>query len=129
MTPAAAPAVAVVEDDESVRTAVARLLRVSGYRPTAFASAQEFIDSAERAGFACLLVDVNLGGRSGLWLLQQLRLLGIDTPLLFVTAYDDPAMKAEALAAGCAGFFRKTDEGEQILRTLDALTRAERDST
>lgn len=115
-------AVAIVDDDEALRVAFGRLLRVTGFRPTAYESAEAFLASPARNDYACLLVDIHLGGLSGLELLRRIRADGMHTPLVFVTAYDDPAVRAEAVSAGCAGFFRKTDEGNRIIEALEGIT-------
>ena len=70
--------------------------------------------------FACLLLDVQLLGMSGLDLQRQLAVEGVTTPVLFITAHDDPQARAQAMARGCVGFFRKTDAGSEL---LDAIRR------
>ncbi|WP_295393121.1 response regulator [uncultured Thiodictyon sp.] len=112
--------VAIVEDDESARRSLARLLRAAGMQPTTYASAEDFRADLPQPWFACLLLDVQLLGMSGLDLQRQLAAEGVATPVFFITAHDDPRAREEAMAGGCAGFFRKTDAGSAL---LDAIRR------
>ena len=110
--------VAVVDDDPSLCRSFSRLLRLAGYEPSAFLSAEDFLAEGERGGFACLLLDIQLGGMSGIELQRAMSARGDPTALIFVTAHDEPALRAEAMQAGCAGFFSKSDDGERILAAV-----------
>jgi FixJ family two-component response regulator len=110
--------VAVVDDDASVRRSLSRLLRTAGFQSVTYASAEAFLQDAKRPRFDCLVLDVQLEGMSGLELSRRLAAVQDTTPVLFITAHDHPEARAEALAGGCAGYFRKTDPGERILETL-----------
>ena len=113
--------VAVVDDDESVRRSVSRLLRSAGFQPVTYASAEALLKDAQRPRFDCLLLDIQLEGMSGLELSRRLAAVKDSTPVIFFTAHDEPEVRSQALAIGCAGYFRKTDPGEQV---LDAIRRA-----
>jgi FixJ family two-component response regulator len=110
--------IAVIDDDESLCRSLARLLHQAGYQPVTFASAEDFLADPLRAHFECLLVDVQLGGMSGIELHKQLNMVGNRAPVIYITAFDDPRAKAEATQAGSAGFFRKTDDGLEILSAI-----------
>ncbi|HOX55269.1 MAG TPA: response regulator [Verrucomicrobiota bacterium] len=110
--------VAVVDDDESVCRSFARLLRIAGLQPVTYASAEALLQDTKRPRFDCLLLDIQLGGISGLELGQRLAAVQDATPVIFITAHDEPEVRARALATGCAGYFRKTDPGGQILETI-----------
>ena len=110
--------VAVVDDDESVCRSFSRLLRTAGFQSVTYASAEAFLQDAKRPQFDCLVLDVQLQGMSGLELSRRLAAVPDATPVLFITAHDNPEARAEALAGGCAGYFRKTDPGERVLETL-----------
>jgi FixJ family two-component response regulator len=112
------PAVGVVDDDESLCRSYGRLLRIAGFEPLTYASAEDFLAVVDRELPACLLVDVQLGGMSGLELQRQLVARKRCPPLIFITAYDNPTALAEATAAGCAGFFHKSDPGERIIAAI-----------
>jgi CheY-like chemotaxis protein len=64
------------------------------------------------------VLDIQLGGMTGLELFQRLAAVRDDTPVIFITAHDEPVVRAEALASGCAGYFRKADAGAAILDTI-----------
>lgn len=110
--------VAVVDDDESVCRSFTRLLRVAGLQPVTYASAEALLQDTKRPRFDCLLLDIQLGGISGLELSQRLAAVKDATPVIFITAHDEPEVRARALATGCAGYFRKTDPGEQVLEAI-----------
>jgi FixJ family two-component response regulator len=110
-----------VDDDLSVRRALPRLLRSEGYEPRAFASAQELLDSGFASEAACLILDIHLGGMSGLDLLEQLRAASIDTPVVIITAHDDSASRERSLRAGAAAYLRKPFEPASF---LDAIASA-----
>ena len=112
--------VAVVDDDENLRRSYGRLLRAADIQPVTYSSAEAFLADTKHPQFDCLLLDIQLGGMSGIQLSQQLLAEGGTTPFIFITAHDDPEARAEAEAAGCAAYFRKTDSGAQV---LDAIRR------
>ena len=111
--------VGVVEDDESVRRSLLRLLRQAGLQPIGFASAEDFLVDSMRDHFRCLLLDVRLGGMSGIELQQRLIALGVHKLVIYITSHDDPDAKAEALSTGgCVGYFSKTDSGPLIIEAI-----------
>lgn len=118
MKPSANQYIAVVDDDDNVCRSFSRLLRTAGYHPVSFHSAEDFLSDRNRPHFECLVLDVQLGGISGIELWHRLVAVGDTTPVVFVTAHDNPANRLEAEACGCAGYFRKTDPGETILGTI-----------
>jgi len=114
--------VAIIDDDASACRALGRLLRGTGFEPSGFDSAESFLADPGRERFSGLLVDIQLGGMSGLDLQQRLQAEGSRTPVIFITAHDDPAVRSLAIQRGCAGFFRKTDPGALIIETLRQVT-------
>jgi FixJ family two-component response regulator len=110
--------VAIVDDDERVCRAIARLLDVAGMCPCVFASAEEFL-SAHPAGIDCILLDIRLGGGiSGPELHRRLLDEGDRTPVIYLSASDDPSMEAAGRLLGCAAFVRKGDRPSSILSAL-----------
>src|SRR3954451_6802649 len=91
--------VAVVDDDESICRSFGRLLRAAGFQPITYPSAEAFLADAKHPQFDCLVLDVQLGGMSGLALKCQLTAAGQTTPVIFITAHDDPESCRQALAA------------------------------
>jgi FixJ family two-component response regulator len=113
--------VAVVDDDESLCRSLGRLLRAAGIQPVTYSSAEEFLADTKRPRFDCLVLDIQLGGMSGIELQRRLAGVGEKTPVIFITAHDDPGARAEAEAVGCASFFRKTDSGTDVLAAIRRL--------
>lgn len=114
--------VAIIDDDDSLCRSLSRLLRAAGFMPIPFLSAEDFLVDPICMHFSCLLVDIQLGGMSGIELQQKLASEGDGVPVIFITAYDDPEVRAEAVRGGCAGFFRKTDAGAEIIEAVRSAT-------
>jgi len=94
------PLVAVVDDDASVRRARTRLLRSAEHRVLTYASATEFLDSGIASAPDGVILDIPLGGMSGVELLSQLRESGHSLPVLIITAHDDAQARTAAAHAG-----------------------------
>jgi len=114
--------VAIVDDDESLCRSLGRLLRASGIQPITYPSAEAFLADTHHPKFDCLVFDIQLGGMSGLELYQKLEADGQHPPVIFITAHDDPAVREEALAAGCAAYFRKNDSGADVIEAIRGQT-------
>ncbi|HOX55273.1 MAG TPA: response regulator [Candidatus Paceibacterota bacterium] len=114
--------VAVVDDDESVCRSFGRLLRTAGFQPVTYASAEALLEDAKRPHFDCLVLDIQLDGMSGVELSRRLKAVKDSTPVIFITAHDEPEVRSQAQATGCAGYFRKTDPGEQVLEAIRRAT-------
>jgi FixJ family two-component response regulator len=110
--------VAVVDDDPSLCRSVGRLLSAVGIYAIAYHSAEAFLADTKRPQFDCLLLDIQLDGMSGLELGQHLAASGSKAPIIYVTAHDDPEKRTEAMAMGCAGYFRKTDPGAELIEAI-----------
>ena len=117
------PTIAVVDDDDSVRRALARLLTASGYQVRTFASAPEFL--TERFGAqsspACVLVDVRLPEVDGLELQSLLNGAGMETALVFMTGHGDVQTGVKAMKSGAVDFLLKPFTDDEL---LDAVGRA-----
>ena len=114
--------VAVIDDDESVRRSFGRLLRAADFQPVGYASAEAYLDDPAHAAVDCLVLDVQLGGMSGLELNDRIVSAGRTTPVIFVTAHDESELRARAFATGCAGYFLKTDPGAAVLDAIREAT-------
>lgn len=122
--------VAVVDDDESIRRSFSRLLRLGGFQAVSYASAEAFLEDTKRPRFDCLVLDIQLGGMSGLELSRRLAAVNDATPVIFITAHDDPEVRSQALCGGCADYFRKTDSGQLVMDAIrHATVRVSRDDT
>ncbi len=110
--------IAVVDDDESICRSMSRLLRAAHLQPITYSSAEAFLADTKRPKFDCLVLDIQLKGMSGLDLSRRLSAVKDATPVVFITAHDDPAVRAQAEASDCAGYFRKTDSGADVLAAI-----------
>ena len=127
------PLIHVVDDDESLRTAVLRLLGAAGFEACGYASTGDFLlhPLPDRPG--CLLLDVRMPGPSGLDLQAALKQQGIMLPVIFLTGHADVTSSVKAMKAGAVDFLTKPVKRDILLDALrralamDALQRAARD--
>jgi FixJ family two-component response regulator len=110
--------VAVVDDDESVCRSFTRLLRAAGFQAITYSSAEAFLQDIKRPRFDCLVLDIELEGMSGVELCRRLAAVRDPAPVIFLTAHDEPEVRTEALACGCAGFFRKNEPGQVVIEAI-----------
>ena len=111
----------MVDDDDSFGRAIGRLLRAASLEPSVYSSAEAFLSDTTHALPDCMVLDIHLGGMSGLDLRRQLTALGKTTPVIFITAHDEPKIREEAEQIGCSAFLRKPVHGKLL---LEAITRA-----
>lgn len=111
--------VAIVEDDAAMRRSLERLLEANGYATIAFASAEKFLESAVADSAIGLVLDIHLGGMSGIELRRHLSAAGSALPVVFITAYDDEATRREALAAGCVDYLQKPFDASRLIGSLE----------
>src|SRR5687768_1217967 len=105
MTPCPLPTVFLIDDDASVRRALARLIKSAGHQVQTFASAREFLQTkagGQEAG--CLVLDVRMPGLSGTDLQRELQTLNRSVPIVFITGHGDIPMSVEAMKAGAVDF-------------------------
>ena len=125
----ATPNVFLVDDDASVRRALARLIKSAGHQVQTFASAQEFLATgvvAEEA--ACLVLDVRMPGLTGIDLQRELKTLNRNVPIVFMTGHGDIPMSVQAMKAGAVDFLPKPVSDTELLRAIEqALARAVHD--
>jgi FixJ family two-component response regulator len=121
MTPAAAPTVFVVDDDDLVRASIQGMLKSVGLRSEAFGTAQEFLLSKRPDGPSCLVLDVRLPGVSGLDFQRELVDAGIRIPIIFITGHGDIPMTVKAMKSGAVEFLTKPFRDQDL---LDAIHQA-----
>ncbi|KWC91605.1 response regulator transcription factor [Burkholderia cepacia] len=125
--PAELSIVYVIDDDESMRTAVDMLLRSVGLRVQAFATAHEFLTADKPDVPSCLILDVRLKGQSGLAVQEQIAAVNLQLPIIFMTAYGDIEMSVKAMKAGAMDFLAKPFREQDMLDAVSAaLARDER---
>ncbi|MFH0997337.1 MAG: response regulator [Pseudomonadota bacterium] len=110
--------IAVIDDDERLCLSMSRLLRAAHLQPITYFSAEAFLADTKRPKFDCLVLDIQLTGMSGLDLRRRLSAVMDATPVIFITAHDDPEIRAQAETSGCAGYFRKMDSGADVLSAI-----------
>ncbi len=120
MTPPATT-VFVVDDDRSIREAVASLLRSVGHHPRVFGSAQEFLAGAKIDGPSCLVLDVRMPGLGGLDCQRRLSEAGLRLPVIFMSGHGDVPMTVRAMKAGAVDFLTKPFRDQDL---LDAVNQA-----
>ena len=123
------PTVFLIDDDASVRRALARLIKAAGYPLQTFTSAREFLDSSlHKDGPACLILDVRMPGLSGLDLQRELQVADATLPIIFITGYGDIPMSVKAMKDGAVDFLPKPVRDAELLRAIEqALARAVRE--
>ena len=110
--------IAIVDDDESARSAIYGVLRSVGMNPQSFSSAEEFLASGRQNEAACLIADVRMPGMSGLELQGRLAEEGCRIPIIFVTAYGDARTRAQAMKGGAIGFLGKPFDDKVLLESV-----------
>ena len=109
----------IVDDDESMRRSLARLMRSAGYAAATFTSVAELIATERFDEPACVIADGRMHGGSGLELPKELRSRGRRLPVIIVTAHDTEEMRAEARQAGVAGYFRKPVDDQALIDAIE----------
>lgn len=113
--------IVIVDDDDSICLALARLLRLHGYAPCTYRDAQSLLASDSLRNIACLVLDVNLPGATGIQLYHDLVRGKWAPPVVFMTAYDDAKTRAAAQRAGAHAYLVKPFPSQVL---LDAIERA-----
>ena len=112
--------VAIVDDDDLMRTALQGLLKSAGLVAQAFVSAEEFLRSGHQHDTACLITDIRMPGMSGLELQAQLNADHCRIPTIFITAHGDAKMRMQAMRAGAVEFLAKPFDDEVLLESVRA---------
>jgi FixJ family two-component response regulator len=118
--------VLVVDDDETLRKALGSLFRAVGLKVALYASAGELLDAPLPDGPRCLVLDVQLRGRSGLELQTRLAQMGISIPIVFITGHGDVPMSVSAMKAGAHDFITKPFSDEDLLHAVRAALEKDR---
>ncbi len=111
----------VVDDDESIRKALKRLLRAHGYNVITFESAEAFLSSGWRGTEGCVIVDMRLPGMSGQELYQELLSTPCMYPVIFMTAHDTPQWREWVLKSKAVAYLRKPFDQQMLLDALHLI--------
>jgi FixJ family two-component response regulator len=112
--------VAIVDDDELMRSALQGMLKSVGLPSQAFPTAEEFLQSGQQQQTACLITDIRMPGMSGLELQAKLNAQHYRIPTIFITAHGDTKMRMQALRAGAVEFLAKPFDDEVLLESVRA---------
>ena len=112
--------VAIVDDDDLMRSALQGLLKSVGLPAQAFASAEEFLKSGQQHEVGCLVADIRMPGMSGLELQAKLNADECRIPTIFITAHGDEKMRMQALRAGAVELMAKPFDDEALLESVRA---------
>ena len=121
MKPAAVPTVFIVDDDSGMRQAVQDLVESVGLRAESFSTGEEFLKRQRTTDPSCLVLDVRLPQMSGLDFQRQLTEIGVQIPIIFITAHGDIPMSVRALKSGAVEFLTKPFRDQDL---LDAIQQA-----
>ena len=111
--------VSIVDDDESVREGLRRLLSSVGFAVNTFASAEEYLSSSQVGSADCLLLDVRMPGKNGIELQRQLVANHSETPVIFITAHEEEAPRIQALQGKAATVLIKPFSEEALLSAIN----------
>jgi len=112
--------IAIVDDDESVQSALQDLIEADGLSARCFGSAEEFLESGLQHRTACLISDLRMPGMSGLELQARLKADGYKTPIIFITAHGDARVRIQAMREGAAEFLMKPFDDQVLLNRVRA---------
>src|SRR5215472_639626 len=110
--------VAVIDDDESYRVAVQRLLKSADFLVQSFDSAEDFLNSGQQHEAGCLIADIRMPGMSGLELQSKLNSDHCPIPTIFITAHGDEKMRLQAMRGGAVKFLAKPFDCETLLEAV-----------
>ena len=112
--------IAIVDDDESVQSALQDLMEADGLTAKSFGSAEEFLESGLQRKAACLIVDIRMPGMSGLELQAKLKADRVNIPIIFITAHGDARVRMQAMREGAAEFLVKPFDDQVLLNRVRA---------
>ena len=112
----------LIDDDDSVRRALQRLLRSAGFEVKAFSSAEAFLKSENLDVRACLVLDIRMPGLTGFDVQEKLASMGIRIPVITVSAFDDAETRERARKLGAVAFFRKPVDGQALIDAIHWAT-------
>jgi two-component system, LuxR family, response regulator FixJ len=113
--------VLVVDDDESMRDAIRSLLDATGFENVTYGSAEELIAGGRLGKALCLITDFKLPSMTGLDLLGEVRRLGLQLPMIVITAHDAPGLRQEAARRGAIAYLLKPFGSRELLAALEGL--------
>jgi FixJ family two-component response regulator len=114
--------IAIVDDEPSFSRGLSRLLGAHDFKVQVFDSGEDFIERGATYNVACIILDIHMGGMSGIELRRRLAAEGSTIPVIFMTAHDSAAVRNEAIEAGCAAFLPKPFSGHELIDVIRKAT-------
>jgi FixJ family two-component response regulator len=108
----------IVDDDESVRSSLLLFLQLSGYNVESFDSAEEFLSRENHPGAGCIILDVNMAGKSGLELQEELNSRNSHLPIIFITGFGNIHMSVDTVKKGAVNYLEKPFNEEELLHSV-----------
>lgn len=116
--------ISIIDDDDSMRSAIVALVRSAGYEAREFASAVEFLASGAMQNFACIVTDIQMPGMSGIELKEHLTASQVQVPVIMITARHEPDLEHKAIVSGAACFLRKPFQADMLIRCIEDALKA-----
>jgi FixJ family two-component response regulator len=117
------PLIAVVDDEESVRLALARMLRASSFEVSIYRSGEDFLESLKTVVPDCAVLDFQMPGLTGRDVQRALSVAKLSLPIIIVTAHDQPSLREKVLADGAVAYFTKPLRRDTLIAALDQAIR------
>ena len=117
------PLIAVVDDEESVRMALARMLRASSFEVSIYRSGEDFLESLKTVMPDCAVLDFQMPGLTGRDVQRALSVAKLSLPIIIVTAHDQPSLREKVLADGAVAYFTKPLRRDTLIAALDQAIR------
>jgi FixJ family two-component response regulator len=122
--PASGPSIALVDDEQAVRSALRRLLQAVGLTVRTFVDCRSFLADLDEQRPDCLILDLHMAGMSGMELLEAMRARERMPPTIVITAHDEPETRERCLRAGALAYLRKPLDSQVLLDSIDQALRA-----
>jgi FixJ family two-component response regulator len=114
--------VAIIDDDPSVLRGLKRVLEASHFVTKVYDRGETFLDSDSISQVSCVVLDIHLGGISGIETRRRLKAIGSTIPVIFMTAHDSAAVRQEAVDAGCEAYLQKPFSGHVLVDAIRDAT-------
>jgi FixJ family two-component response regulator len=112
------PLIAVVDDEESVRLALARMLRASSFEVSIYRSGEDFLESLKTVVPDCAVLDFQMPGLTGRDVQRAISVAKLSLPIIIVTAHDQPSLREKVLADGAVAYFTKPLRRDTLIAAL-----------
>jgi FixJ family two-component response regulator len=109
----------IVDDDPSMLKGMRRLLNQHGYETVPFETARALKKHGNFDDAFCIVLDINLGGGSGIELRHQLAEFGVNLPVIFITGNDSEATRTAAMASGCLAYLTKPFTAQSLMESIE----------